>query len=1181
MSWVNRQHQYGVNSLDVFDSPAPVATTYSQSATLECNDEMMSQIISLKGVAGAPVQSAGTAAAPYGETASLAFPSANTAGNTLVAILFFAFEGSLFAPITISDSAGNTYAFQSNVKFTGGLCEYALYVCTGCKAGSNTVTFTAGLFEGVQTYIQDGCIALLEYSGGSGTEGFETGIATSGTITLDSTTTTSGTLVFFNGICTACPGSPIVAGPSGGPIIPGAWLVVNEPSAGYTDRSSFLFLGDGAQHTFNLQTRQRGNASYTLVSDPQDPSSAPADYRPTLFQPIYLFDQNDPTNPNGAVCPVGYTLMFAGLIQDYTVRWVGTQGLHYIDCTAVSLEAVFDTVYCDGTDQFVNQTTGAIFTALFAKYETGCPVSLGTIQDGQTVPLFNPQKGQKISDVYDQLALTSEFIWGVNPQTLQLYFCLPTATIAPFDLTSAEALWDSISEKIDGADYRNRQGVKGSDEAFPQSGEWFAGSGQQQITLLRPVKQLVSAYITLGTPNHALGNFAGQPSPGDSLTIGPQNIPFGLGTYLIGQIIVENGFVQQITTPGTFTSTPTFSTITGGTSVGGGTGIFTCLGPYGVGAGIEAATTYTFVSTLDNTQYGQVLIGSSLADTVQNLVDAINSTAPYGGPPATNGRGVTFSLPTWEGAQVNAYYISGTQLKVINKQDAIVAASALSATSANFSWNLAQTAGGNFPQGSLGPNQPGTISIQVYQVGTNTAAPAIAYTPGSAVIDFATPLDAGSNANVWYTRADGGSVEVEDTTLVTELAATSHGTGKIQQFTDQSSQGLISASAQSLLQLAQQALAGFDTPPTELDVILYQPGILPGHIWTWDLDFNSALNGEWFVTEVKAELVPVFPWLDNPNAPGAGHYRYTIRVVDVSQIASYMDFWEGLGGGQSGGGAGVGALVPTSGASLSTSGNYGPQVEVDGTEWSGGGDGGSGILNLEGSSGITVTDLGGGDVQFALTGALPTSAAKYTASWSAQTSVTVTHNLGTTAVLIQVYDASGNLVIPQNVQITGANTAVMTFGASFTGSVVVIGLGAIPLAQSYATSWTAQTSVTVTHNLGTESVFVQVTDAAGNIVVPEDIDVTSSTALTLTFGAAFTGSVLVVTLQVGIKQYNASWSSQTSVSISHDLGTTAVIVQVYDGGGNQVIPQNVAVADANTVTLTFGASFTGSAVVMG
>lgn len=64
---------------------------------------------------------------------------------------------------------------------------------------------------------------------------------------------------------------------------------------------------------------------------------------------------------------------------------------------------------------------------------------------------------------------------------------------------------------------------------------------------------------------------------------------------------------------------------------------------------------------------------------------------------------------------------------------------------------------------------------------------------------------------------------------------------------------------------------------------------------------------------------------------------------------------------------------------------------------------------------------------------------KYTTSWTSQTSVTVTHNLGTTAVIVQVFDASGVLQQPESVTITSSNVVTLTFGASFTGSVVVIG----------------------------------------------------------------------------------------------------------------------------------------------
>jgi len=211
--------------------------------------------------------------------------------------------------------------------------------------------------------------------------------------------------------------------------------------------------------------------------------------------------------------------------------------------------------------------------------------------------------------------------------------------------------------------------------------------------------------------------------------------------------------------------------------------------------------------------------------------------------------------------------------------------------------------------------------------------------------------------------------------------------------------------------------------------------------------------------------------------------------------------------------------------------------------------------------------------------------AKYTASWTSQTSVTVTHNLGTTSVLVQVYDSAGVQSAPQSITITSSSVVTLAFGAAFTGSVVVIA----PVTQNlfpttYTTSWTSQTSVTVTHNLGTLNVFCQVFDGSGIEVLPQSISLTSTSALTLAFGAAFTGSVVVFAQPAKPAQsYFASWTSQTSVTVTHGLGSTAVIVQVYDAGSPpvRVAPQSITASDANTVILGFGSSFSGTVTVLG
>lgn len=939
-------------------------------------------------------------------------------------------------------------------------------------------------------------------------------------------------------------------GPIPGPGAPAAWLVVEEPGLGFVDQSAQLFLGQGAQHSITAQVRQRGNANYTLVANPLDPSSAPLAYVPTIGSPIFLFDDSD----------AGYTLIFAGLVQDFTQRFVnGTGGMRYIDVSAVSLESVFDTVYARPV-QYVNQTCGFIAADLLARFEAGCQVTAGLISAGATVPLFNAQLGDRLSDLFTQLATTSGFIWFVDPQTQTLNFQLPNAAAAPFDLTSTESLWDTISLRLDSADYRNRQAVKLSYDAFPHSKEFFAGSGQTQITLARPVKQVTAAWATLSTCNTATGTFSGQPASGDTITIGPAaGVWQASHIYALDGTITLNGFVQKVTTAGTSGgSIPTFATITGQTTIDG-TVIWTCQGPSGLGTGTQ---TYTFVdplgspaTQLDNTQFGQIAIGADLATTLQNVADALNR---YIGDAAGRGPGINFSLPTWENSQVNAISVTGTTFVAQQKSAGTGWVAALSKSCANFAWSSAQTQGGSSPNGSLGPGEGGTITLQVYQQGTSVASPGLSYQEGSAVLNLATPLNSGSNLNVEYTREDGNVIEVEDTALVTSLAAITHGTGKYQQITDQSTQGLIAVSADAGLQLAQAALAAYKVVPSELTVELYQPGILPGQLWTWDLDAPlDVLNGDYYVEEVRAELVPTYPWLDNPNAVGAGHYRYTVKVIDVAQIGSYMDFWLRQGGGSGGSGGSVGALVATSGGGTPSSGSSGGStaggVQVKTADYT--------LLATDSGSLMVMNSAG------AHTFTLPAFPPAFT--WEVWF-----ENIGTGVLTIArngltIDGAASNLTLAQNQGIYLA-----TDGANYFTS-----RGAPPLATSAAPG-IVQPDGTI------------ITVAAGAITVPKasasafgvvEVDGTSITAAAGVISATATGTVTHTggaltadqpvfgagagDIKVGTKTGN------TDAVVTQSGAATSGRPLLYDASGNAVAAS--VLGNTTTVQLATGAGTSG------
>lgn len=60
-------------------------------------------------------------------------------------------------------------------------------------------------------------------------------------------------------------------------------------------------------------------------------------------------------------------------------------------------------------------------------------------------------------------------------------------------------------------------------------------------------------------------------------------------------------------------------------------------------------------------------------------------------------------------------------------------------------------------------------------------------------------------------------------------------------------------------------------------------------------------------------------------------------------------------------------------------------------------------------------------------------------SFTAATTVTASHMLDTTAVMVSVYNATGLLITPATVTVTDANTVTLTFGSPTTGTVVIIG----------------------------------------------------------------------------------------------------------------------------------------------
>lgn len=564
-------------------------------------------------------------------------------------------------------------------------------------------------------------------------------------------------------------------------------LFINEPD-GLTDQTHRLFYADNP--SFNLIMSQRGTAQLPLRARPAD------DYTPTIGCQVFLYD------------PDTY-LAYAGTIDNFEEKWIGNDGWRVYTCTCVSLEQVFDTIRVPPTG-FFNQTCGFIFTQLFNVYALplGVPVTLGVVQDGPIVDSF-VVRWERLSDLFQKLATLAQFITGVQMQDTTLYFQDPATTIAPFVLQ--KFLWETGDWKQERSDFRDRQLIQIAFTAFSTSNEMFVGDGvSMALVLSKPVDRITAAYITTAVQATAVGTFTGQPSPGDTFTIGDPA-----------------------------TEEP-----------------------------------YEFVTALDNTLRNKILIGATADDTAVNAVLCIQGGIPF--------KGVKFSLPSWEHDTCNADVPIGLTFTLRCKNPGEGGNDiALAATGTAFSWGAAATSGGA---------EGASNALRVGVVGAGDTGIDVFYQSGNGQFILSAPIEAGSVLGVTFYALGSDTIAVEDSALVALRKSVEHGSGRYdQQIVDTNNTDAISAYVQAV-----NALTAFKTLPKSFTFSIDDAQLSPGQLLTISVLAPSGapalLDGVWLVHEIRATLIPGMELLPEPY----GHFRYTVTVIDVTVVGTFIDFYQNL-----------------------------------------------------------------------------------------------------------------------------------------------------------------------------------------------------------------------------------------------------------------------------------------------
>lgn len=197
---------------------------------------------------------------------------------------------------------------------------------------------------------------------------------------------------------------------------------------------------------------------------------------------------------------------------------------------------------------------------------------------------------------------------------------------------------------------------------------------------------------------------------------------------------------------------------------------------------------------------------------------------------------------------------------------------------------------------------------------------------------------------------------------------------------------------------------------------------------------------------------------------------------------------------------------------------------------------------------------------------------------------------------------------------TGAGTAGATGATGATGPAGPTGptggggSGAAP--GSYA--FTGQTSVSITHSLGTENIVAECFDGSNVRIDPGSLTVNSSNAITVTFATSQTGRCVVnggvgpagatgptgaagsngasgsngatgptgPTGPTGGEPFRHDFTSQASTTATHNRATLRVDVACYNASNEQIGYQSITQAsDGNSVAITFLVAQTGYCLI--
>ena len=163
------------------------------------------------------------------------------------------------------------------------------------------------------------------------------------------------------------------------------------------------------------------------------------------------------------------------------------------------------------------------------------------------------------------------------------------------------------------------------------------------------------------------------------------------------------------------------------------------------------------------------------------------------------------------------------------------------------------------------------------------------------------------------------------------------------------------------------------------------------------------------------------------------------------------------------------------------------------------------------------------------------------------------------------------LIKPEQLRSGSYNITGSLFGTSSFAVTASYFSGSIPNAISASYALTASYALNAGGGGGAGFPF------SGSAVITGSLLVSGSGITGSLFGTASYATTASYVTSLGSSNYTQSFTNQSTWTVIHNLNTRYVLVQTYDTGYDEMIPQNVDLTNDNTVTITFNQAVAGRA----